>query len=59
MATKINNSKYDATLEVRYWRHAADIATVHEVESGTVYTAEVCTGGSKTGETWGQQGLYL
>jgi len=50
MATKINNLEYDAPLEVRNWRHPAEIATVNEVENGTVHTVEVYTDGSKTGE---------
>ena len=31
MATKINNLEYDAPLEVRNWRHPAEIAIVHEM----------------------------
>jgi len=41
MATKINHLEYDAPLEVKYWRHPAEIATVYEVENGTKYTTEV------------------
>ena len=41
MATKINNIEYDAPLEVRYWRHPAELAIIHEVEYGTIYTTEV------------------
>ena len=47
---KINNVEYDALLELRYWRHPAEIATVHEVENGNMYTAEVYTDGSKIGD---------
>jgi len=41
MATKSNNSEYDAPLEVSYWRHPAERATVHGIENGTMCTAEV------------------
>ena len=44
--TKINNSDYDAPLEVRYWRHPADLVTIHEVKNDTIYTTEVYTDGS-------------
>jgi len=53
MATKINNLEYDATLEVRNWRHRAEIAIVYEVENGTVYTVEGYTDGSKIGDSVG------
>ena len=46
MTTKINNIEYDAPLEVRYWRHPAEIATVHEVENSTMYTTEAYIDGS-------------
>ena len=57
MATEINNVEYDAPLEVRYWRHPAEIATVHEVENSTMYTAEVYTDGSKIGDNVGAAGI--
>ena len=57
MGTKINNLAYDAPLEVRYWRHPAELATIHEVESGTTYTTEVYTDGSKTGDDVGAAGI--
>ena len=41
MATKINNLEYDAPLEVRYWRHPAELVTIREVENGSTYTTEV------------------
>jgi len=53
MATKINNLEYDAPLEVRYWRHPAELAIVHEVENGAMYTTEVYTYGSKIGDSVG------
>ena len=59
MATKTNNLEYDAPLEVRYWRHPAEIATVHEVENGTMYTAEVYTDGSKIGDNVGAAGFIF
>jgi len=59
MATKINNVEYDAPFEVRYWRHPAEIATVHEVENGTVYTTEVYTDGSKIGDNMGAEGIII
>jgi ribonuclease HI len=49
MTTKINNLEYDAPLEVRYWRHPAELATIREVENGSTYTTEDYTDGSKTG----------
>jgi hypothetical protein len=53
MAIKINNLEYDAPLEVRYWRHLAELAIIHEVENGAMYTTEVYTDGSKTGDNVG------
>ena len=53
MATKINNLEYDTPLEVRYWRHPAERATVREVENGTKYTTEVYTDGSKIEDNMG------
>jgi hypothetical protein len=53
MATKINNEEYDAPLEVRYWRHPAELATIREVEIGSIYTTEVYTDGSKIGDNFG------
>jgi hypothetical protein len=53
MAIKINNLEYDALLEVRYWRHPAELAIIHEVENGTMYTTEVYTNGSKIGDNIG------
>ena len=53
MATKINNLEYDAQLEVRNWRHSAEIAIVHEVENGNMYTVEVYTDDSKIGDSIG------
>jgi hypothetical protein len=38
MGTKINNPEYDALLEVRYCRHPAELATMREVETGSIYT---------------------
>ena len=40
-------------MEVRNWRHPAEIAIVHEVENGTMYTVEVYTNGSKIGDSVG------
>jgi len=59
MATKIKNVEYDATLELRYWRHPAEIATVHEVENGSMYTTEVYTDGSKIGDNVGAAGIIF
>jgi ribonuclease HI len=59
MATKINNKEYDAPLEVRYWRHPAELATICEVEIGSIYTIEVYKDGSKTGATLEQQELRI
>jgi hypothetical protein len=43
MVTKIENPEYDAPLEVRYWRHPAELPTIREVENGSTYTTEVYT----------------
>jgi len=59
MATKINNLEYDAPLEIRYWRNPAELATVHEVESGAMYTTEVYADGSKTGDSDGAAGIIF
>jgi hypothetical protein len=58
MAAKINNLEYDA-LEVRHWQHHAELAIIHEVENGTMYTTEVCTDGSKTGDNVGAAGIIF
>jgi len=59
MATKINNLEYDAPLEVRNWRHPAELAIVHEVENGTMYTTDVYTDGSKIGDNVGAGGIIF
>jgi len=46
-------------LEVRYWRHPAEIATVHEVENSTAYTTKVYTDGSKIGDNVGAAGIIF
>jgi len=46
-------------LEVRNWRHPAEIATVHEVESITMYKVEVYTDGSKIGDSVGVAGFIF
>jgi hypothetical protein len=53
MATKINILECDAPLGVRYWRYPAELAVVHEVENGTMYTAEVGTDGVKIADNVG------
>jgi hypothetical protein len=50
MATKFNNKVYDVTLEVRYWRHPAELAALCEVEICSIDTTEVYTEGSKIGD---------
>ena len=47
MAIKITNKTYEAPMDVRYWRHPAELPTIREVENGTIYPAEVYTDGSK------------
>jgi len=59
MATKINNLEYDAPLEVRNWRHPAEIVIVYEVENLTVYTVEVYMDGSKFGDNVGTAGVIF
>jgi len=56
---KFNNSEYDALLEVRHWRHPAELAIVHEVENGSMYTAEVYNDGSKIGDNVGAAGIIF
>jgi ribonuclease HI len=53
MTTKINNLEYDAPLEVRYWRHPAELVTIQEVEDSSTYTTEMYTDGSKIGDNIG------
>jgi ribonuclease HI len=40
-------------LEVRYWRHPAELAIIREVENGTIHTTEVYTDSSKIGDNVG------
>jgi len=49
IVTKIKNPEYDAPLEVRYWRHPAELPTIR-VENGSTYTTQVYTDGSKIGD---------
>jgi hypothetical protein len=59
MVKQINNLEYDAPLEIRYWRHPAELSIVHEVENGTMYTAEKYTDGSKIGDNFGGTGIIF
>jgi hypothetical protein len=59
MTTKISNLEYDALLEVRYWRHPAELATIREVENSSTYTAEVYTDGSRIGDNIGAAGIIF
>jgi hypothetical protein len=59
MATQINNLEYDTSLEVRYWRHPAELAIIHEVENGTIYTTKVYTCGSKIRDNVGAAGIIF
>jgi len=59
MATKINKKTYDAPMDVRYWRHPAELPTIREVENGTTYAAEVYTEGSKIGDNVGAAGIIF
>jgi hypothetical protein len=36
MSTKINNLEIDAPMEVRYWRHPAELAIIHELDHSTI-----------------------
>jgi ribonuclease HI len=58
-ATKLNNPEYDVPLEVRHWRHPAELAIIPEVEYGTRYTTEVYTDSSKIGDNVGAAGIIL
>jgi ribonuclease HI len=46
-------------LEVRYWRHPAELPTIREVENGSTYTSEVYTDGSKIGDSVGAVGIIF
>jgi len=59
MATKINYLEYDIPLEVRYWRHPAQLAEVCELKNGSIYTNEVYTDGSKIGDNFGAAGIVF
>jgi len=59
MATQIKSPEYDAPLEVRYWRHPAELPTNREVENGSIYTTEVYTDGSKIGDNVGAAGIIF
>ena len=59
MATKINNLEYDAPLEVRNWRHPAEIAIVLEVVMVLRIQWKCIRTAAKLGTALGQQGLYL
>ena len=59
MTTKDNNLDYDAPLEVRNWRHPAELAIIREVENSAIYTTEVFTDGSKTGDNVGAAGIIF
>jgi ribonuclease HI len=50
MAIKINNLTYDTLLDIRYWRHHAELAIICEVENHTTYTIEGFKDGSKIGD---------
>ena len=38
-------------MEVRYWRHPAKLAIIHELDHSTICTTEVYTDGSKIGDS--------
>ena len=59
MATKINNLEYDALFDVRYRRNSAELAIIHEVENGTMYTTEMYTDGTKIGDNTGAPGIIF
>jgi hypothetical protein len=59
MATKNNKLEYDTLFEVRYWRHPAELALIHEVENGTRYKTTVNTDGSKIGDNDGAAGIIF
>jgi hypothetical protein len=59
MATKINNLEYDAPLVVRYWRHPAELAIIHDVDNSTIYKAEVYTDSSKMADSIGAAGTIF
>ena len=54
MATKINNP-----LDVRYWRHRAELAIAQEVENGAISTTDVYIDSSKTGDSKGAAGIIF
>ena len=46
-------------MEGRYWRHPAELAIIHELENGTIFTVEVYTDGSKIGDNVGAAGIIF
>jgi len=56
MTTKIKNVEYDAQLEVRNWRHPAEIAIVREVVWYYVYSESVYGRQQNWGQRWGSSG---
>jgi len=56
---KLTNQEYNALLVVRYWRHPAELAIIHEVENVTIYTTEVYTNGSNNGDNVGAAGIIF
>ena len=59
MATKINNSEYDAPLEVRTLRHTAELAIIHEMDHSTIYATVVYTDDSEIGDSVGAAGIIF
>jgi hypothetical protein len=59
MVTKIKNLGYDAPLEVRYWRHPAELAIIHDVDHSTIDTTEMYTDGSRIGDRAGAAGIIF
>lgn len=57
IATKVHNGKYDAPLELTFWRHPSEIPEIREVENGIKYTIEAYTDGSKSGDNVGAAGI--
>jgi len=59
MVTTIKNPEYDAPLEVRYWRHPAELPTIRELENGSTYATEVYTDSSKIGDHFGAAIIFV
>ena len=59
IATKVDNLQYDAPMEIKFWRHPAEVVIIQEVENNIRYPMEVYTDGSKTENNVGAAGIIF